>query len=290
MMYITRDYCKTDPWTAIIDMINANYFFQLYPGIVKLKEFEAMGPKRTRIVIEPNRSSNPGNLLPPIDRTEFFYDRLNCAEFFRQGVAYNVNGISLPITSWDIVQMVGAKNAIVFDVDDFLYEEFDSFTPFQDMIVQANPKSLRFVGFLKFRLFNTIQKDLATLGGTNEFPLINVEQGNGKLIGDYLLNQYDFTQWREMLEPIEVGASTRVKELAAMMRTVSGRPWNVAAINGPFNLNHAIGVDQFKCRIRYNGAITPEWSPRTEFRKVLVIELDGTLCTTAQGLLRLHYN
>ncbi|WDS62263.1 virion structural protein [Pseudomonas phage D6] len=292
-MYITQDYLKVGSWQAVIDMINDKYNFQLQPGIVKLKEMKALGPKRTQIEIIPNRSTNPINLMPEITETIFTYDRLDCTEFFRNTVAVNISGMKLPITTFDILNYIGAKNEIVFEVDDFIHQTFDHYSAIgeADFVIKADPRSLRFVGSLKVRLTNTLKFDLTTLSGQSfEFP--DVAQQHDKLFinGNFEMNRFDFTEQRELLRSIPVGLYHDPGKVAQAISRQTTQVYSVKPTPATRSLVHTLVQGEPHCKVLYNGAPIPRWTSRTDCQRVIVIELNTTYCTSVSGYLRLHYN
>lgn len=292
-MYITRDYLKVSPWQAVIDMINDKYNFQLQAGIVKLKTMTALGPKRTQVEIIPNRSTDPANLMPEITQTIFTYDRLNCTEFFRNTVAVNISGLKLPITTFDVLKVIGDKNEIVFDVNDFIHQTFDHYsaTGETDFVMQADKRSLRWVGSLKFRLINTGKVNLSSFANKNrEYPRITNKQNPLYANGDVLLTRFDFTEYRDLLYPIPIGQYHDLRWLASMLSNVSGYLFTVTATPSPYNLTSQLVNGEPHCKVLYNGAVIPRWSGRSDFSRVMVIELNTTYSTGMSGYIRLHYN
>ena len=292
-MYITRDYLKVGSWQAIIDMINDKYNFQLSPGITKLKTMTRLGPKRTQIEISPNRSRDAANLLPEITETVFTYDRLNCTEFFRNTVAVNVSGLKLPISTFDILRQIGEHNEIVFEPDDFVHQTFDHYSGVteNDFVIQADEQSLRFVGNLKVRLVNTTKVDISSFTGkVAEFPEVMWRPQLDKIRGDYYLSRYDFTAYRDSLKDIPVGLYNIPKQLLGPIYKTTRTMFSVSNTPVQLNLVHTVlnGVGHLK--VLYNGAPIPLWTRRTDFRKVLVVELSEELSTGIRGFLRLHYD
>lgn len=292
-MYITRDYLKVGSWQAIIDMINDVYNFQLQSGVVKLKEMTVMGPKRTRIEIIPNRSTNPINLMPEITETVFFYDRLNCTEFFRNTIAVDVSGLTLPITTFDILKQIGDRNDIVFEVDDFIHQTFDHYsgTTENDFIIEADERSLRFVGHLRVRLKNTTKVDLTQFqGSTYAFPEISVKHNPDTWRGDYYLSRYDFTEFRQILKDAPVGFWYHGDLLSKIIREGTGTEFGSSITPQSLNVTHSIIEGYPWVKILYNGAPTPQWTSRSEFNRILVLELNPDFCLGMDGFLRFHYN
>lgn len=292
-MYITRDYLKVGSWQAIIDMINDNYNFQLQSGVVKLKSFTVMGPKRTQIEIIPNRSTNPINLMPEITETVFSYDRLNCTEFFRNTIAVDVSGLTLPITTFDILKQIGDRNEIVFEVDDFIHQTFDHYSRAgeNDFIIQADERSLRFVGSLRVRLSNTTKTDLNQYQGrVFAYPQI-VDAPNPDVInGDYYLTRYDFTPWRQLLKDAPVGLWHHGDLLSDVIQQGTGTLFGSGKVPQQLNVTNTIVDGVAMAKIVYNGAVISKWSARKDFNRVLVIELSPDFATGITGHLRMHYN
>ncbi|MNC11140.1 hypothetical protein D3C75_588300 [compost metagenome] len=291
-MYITRDYLKVGSWQAVIDMINDKYNFQLQAGVVQLKEMKKLGPKLTQVEIIPNRSTNPGNLMPEITETVFTYDRLNCTEFFRNTFAVDIRGLTLPITTFDILKKISARNDIVFEVDDFVHQTFDHFSAVgeNDFNIQANEKSLRFVGFLKVRLTNTSKLDLATYTTpANEFPNVIEEPDNTKINGDYYVSSYDFSRYRDSLKDLKVGLYHNPEQLLNPLFQITGIKFQCQSVPAINNIVHSLVNGERHCKVLYNGATIPKWTMRSEFYRVVVLELSD-LSSNITGFLRLHYD
>jgi hypothetical protein len=291
-MYITRDYLKVGSWQAICDMINDKYNFQLQPGIVKLKELVKLGPKLTQIEIIPNRSTNPVNMMPEITETVFTYDRLNCTEFFRNTFAVDIRGLTLPISTIDILTKLGKRNEIVFETDDFIHQTFDRFNAVgdNDIIIQADDKSLRFVGFLRVRLTNTSKIDISTLTTKpNEFPEVTVRPDPAKINGNYCTNGYDFSRWRDSLKDLPVGLYHNPEQLLNPLFQASGIKFQIQSVPAVNNIVHSLVDGEPHCKVVYNGATIPKWTSRSEFYRVVVLELSD-LSSNMTGFLRLHYD
>lgn len=289
-MYLTRDYLKVDPWTALINLINNNYNYELQPGIVKLKAMTSLGPKLTQIEIIPNRSTNPNNSLPVITETIFTYERLDAGEFFRTQAAVDISGLMVPFTTLDILRLIGERNDIVFTVDDFhctTYETFSSLGS-PDILITADSHSMRFVGAMKVRLVNTLKKDLTPVPlRVTEFPKVNAVNPLGKVVADYCMSRYDFTEYRNTLHPIPVGRYDNIGKVLGPIFAVTSQWWNNSP--NPLPLNLTWDNTSLNAKVLYNGPPIPGWSTRTEFNRVLVIEL-SYMSTGAAGALRLHYN
>jgi hypothetical protein len=274
-------------------MINDKYNFQLQPGIVKLKEMKSLGPKRTQIEIIPNRSSNPGNLMPAITETVFTYDRLNCTEFFRNTVAVNISGLKLPITTFDILKQIGDRNQIVFETDDFVHQTFDHYNaPAEpDFIIQADSHSLRFVGHLKVRLVNTTKFNLSSITDVIlEFPEVTQKHNPAIKCGDFVFGRYDFTNWRELLKDTPTGLYHNPGLIAKAINACTGIRMSIGPQPYTESLVHTLVDDEPHCKVLYHGAPTSLWTARQDCNRVLVIELNPAYSTGMDGYIRLHYD
>jgi hypothetical protein len=292
-MFITRDYLKVDPWTSLIQLINDNYNFELQPGIVRLKEMVPKGAKRTQIEIIPNRSTREDNSLPEITETVFTYDRLDAGEFFRTTPAVNIDGLITPITTIDILNQIGERNDIVFGVDDFIGDTYDHYTAGSeaDIVIRANPLSLRWVGEMKVRLVNTKRIDFTNkVFEKVSFPDISPNLGDTKIVGDYYVTRYNFTLYRDRFKDVKVGLFNRPDSLLLPLYSLTGLDWKAVNQMAPFNIVNQIIEGERFCKVLYNGAPTPWWSRRTEFNRVLVIELSPDYSTEMLGFIRIHYD
>lgn len=289
-MYITRDYCKSSPWTAICDMINDACFTQINPGTARLLSMTALGATQTQIVIDVNISTSTDNTIPAVALDTYVYNRLDLATFFRQSTAYNIRDLPLPITTLSIAKLIGDDNAIVFDVADLVHETFTEYSPTQDIVVRAHPDSLRFVGELRVRLVNTLQRSISSLGTVLDFPDVNPLVDPSKLNGDYYTNGFDFTPMRQVLRSIPEGLYSETRQLLTGMSKITGYRWLGLNSTVEHNIAHSLVDDAPACMVRYHGGPVPEWSNHTEYNYVLVLELNPEFCTDLVGHLRLHYN
>ncbi|MBW6072768.1 DUF7941 domain-family protein, partial [Pseudomonas aeruginosa] len=186
-----------------------------------------------------------------------------------------------PYSSLKVVEKLSELNNIVFDVDDFEHTEYDVFN--QEFILHANRKSLRFVGFLRVRLINTLRKELPTFSKV-EFPDVgkpdNVKANDLSLInGTYYITGYDFSEHREYLRHLtKAGTHPDPKKMAAILAEVTNKPWTASKTPASHNIAYTEEIGVLKYRIIYNGIVLPRFSGRTDIQNVLVIELHKTLC------------
>ncbi|AEH03569.1 virion structural protein [Pseudomonas phage PhiPA3] len=273
-------------------MINEACLTQLFPGSTTLEEFESLGGTKTRIKIGVHRSTSPGNMLPEVELTEYTYDRLDLATFFRQSGTQTIAGKRLPYTTVEFAADIAKLNDIVFDVSDLVHFEMDRYG--QEYIIQANPKSLRWVGSLKIRLSNTLKKDLGTFSTQLEFPTANrfpVGNDGTKISGTYYVTGYDFTPHREYLKNIKVGDFfPDTKRFAAILKKVTGQPWTTSESAVSHNVCYDVLNGQQRFKVVYHGIPLPRYTPRKDKRMVLVIELSSTKCLDVVGQLLIHYD
>jgi hypothetical protein len=274
-------------------MINAECFLQLYPGSTRLVEFAAIGPKRTRIKIEADRSTDATNSMPEVTLTEFTYDRLRLQEFFALSPVINIEGLYLPITTQTIVEILAERTGIFFTLDDFIHEELKAYTGNNNYTLVANPKSLRWTGFLQIKLTNTVKEDLATLTTGLSFPSLLSLPSNNKWITRFQTAGYDFTEYRAYLESIGNGVfHPSAKKLAAIMAKVTKQTWVAMPVTVSRNIVHSVIDGELHYKVIYNGPAWDRFTVRTDMRKVMVIELSGEYCVEQDqtGWLLLHYN
>lgn len=289
-MLMTRDYLKADPWDALITRINDLYQIELQPYTTKLVELESLGDTRTRVVIGPNQSISDTNTAPPIERTEYFYDRLDLTSFFKGGIK-QLGGFQLPTDTFKIIEAIGEFNEIEFTLNDFMHVQYDAYG--QTYTLTANPKSMRFVGSIQFQLINTTKRLLSSLGGVSELPDANsfpLGASGEKLIAQYMTSSFDFTEEREFLKTLDKDSIWPTgKKLAAILQDVTKRPWVCSATEDEWNIAFEAKNGEGRLEVVYNGIVLPRFSPRKDIRRVLVLRT-SELCTNVDGYLLLHYN
>lgn len=282
-MYITRDYCKTDPWHAIIDMINNEYYLELQYDAVEIERFQPITHSYTRLVLK-NKDGTP---LP---KSEFFYDRLDLNEFFRGGIEIEIDDVSLPYSTLDLIKKISQINDIVFTVDDLECQVYDLYD--WTYSVKANYNSLRFVGSMNIVLRNTLKINLASVTNVHEFPeVVKLPALAGKGAGAYITPQFDFTYYRDSLIPVTTNSNwPSALELSVILKKVTKLPFTAKPSEYDYNIVSSIVDGEMRYKVLYNGFVIPEWSHRTDITNVLVIGLSDTLCKNYSGYLLLHYN
>lgn len=292
-MYITADYLKTDPWTAVIEMINNEYGTELSPYTAHLVSLESLGGTKTKIKIRTNISTSPDNTMPVVELPEFiYYDRLDLGKFFKGGPLYVMDNVRLPLTTYDIMSLLDTKNDITFSCTDLVPAAFDTFNKAYQLNAAAN--SLRFVGSINFNFANSLKYDLTAPPLVTAFPKVNTWQlGNKglKITGNYLFTGYDFTSYRDDIRPVKTnGGFANIQRLRGMIKTVTGQDWVVQDATTVNNLCHSIYEGGPRVRVVYNGVRDPAYTPRTDISYVMVLELSETRCSNVSGFLLLHYN
>lgn len=291
MMLLTRDYLQATPWDALIARINDLYRTELEPFTTRLGSFESEGGTRTRITIVPKQVDSSTNTAPPIVHTEYTYDRLDLSTFFVGPALKQLSGLTLPTDTFKVLDAISELNDIVFTLNDFTHVQYDTYN--EVLTLEANPKSLRFVGQVQFELVNTTKKLLANLGDKLEFPLANTWPlgTDGELIaGQYMVTGFDFTDEREFIKRLDKTAIwPSGRKLAAILEDVTGRPWVCSTEPSEWNIAYDVYQSEARFNVLYNGIVLPRYTPRTDIQRVLVLQL-GDLSTNVNGYLLIHYN
>lgn len=290
-MSTTRDYLQEDPWVAVVNRINDLYLTEIQPNTSSLKAIESLGGTRTKITIETNISEAEGNTMPPVTRYDYEYDRLDLASFFRVTTPKGLTGFALPTSTFKVIDAISELNDIKFTLNDFMHYQYDEYLKVYTL--EANPKSLRFVGSLQFELVNTTKQLLANVGNKVEFPVANtwpIGNDGTKAVGQYMLSGLDFTDEREFIKSLDsqsIWPSGR--KLAAILENVSGYPWVCSGTSSKWNIAYENKLGDAAFNVIYNGAVLPRYTSRTDIQRVLVLRL-GDLSSNVSGYLLIHYN
>lgn len=291
-MYMTRDYLKVDPWTAVIEMINNEYGTELQPYSTQLVSIESLGGTKTKIKIKTNISKSETNTMPKLDRDEFYYDRIDLRTLYKGGPVYVMDNVRLPLSTYQVMGMLDQTNETVFSFTDLEATLFSRFNTGYSLV--AKPESLRFIGSVPFTFENSLKYDLNTAVVTTEFPKANTWQfGNdgNKITGNYLFTGYDFTQERaELISAKTHHKFDNVSRLRGAIKRVTGQDWICEGTVEDNNLCYEIFEGENRVRVVYNGTIDPAYTARTDMSHVLVLELSSTRCANVSGFLLLHYN
>ena len=290
-MLMTRDYLQAAPWDALTARINDAYQTELEPYSTKLIELEALGRTYTRVVIGPNQVDSETNTAPPIERTEYFYERLDLATFFTGPAVKQLSGFTLPTDTFKILDAIGELNGIKFTLNDFLHVQYNAYG--QTFVLEANPKSMRFVGSVQFQLVNTTKKMLSNLGIKREFPTANLGPlgtSGTKIAAQYTTSGFDFTDEREFIKSLDKNSVwPSGRKLAAILQDVTKRPWVCSNEEAEWNIAYEAINGEGRLEVMYNGIVLPRFSPRKDIQRVLVLRT-SELSTNVDGYLLLHYN
>lgn len=290
-MYTTKDYLAVDPWQAVINRINEIYFTELTAYTTELVSLTSVSGTLTKIVVKPNIAQSDRNTMPPVEHTEYLYDRLDLATFFKTPGVANIPSFYLPTTTSKVLKQISELNEIVFTVNDFVEREYDEYSKVYTL--KASPKSLRFVGEVSFQFINTTKQQLSSVGNKLEFPLANaIPLGtvSGTMVGQYLTCGFDFTEHRDTLITLranEVWLDPR--KLAAIIADVTGDPWVCKSDTSDYNTAYNTVNGEASVNVVYNGIVLPRYSPRTDIQRVCILRL-SELSSNVSGYLLLHYN
>lgn len=290
-MLMTRDYLQAAPWDALIARINDTYQIELEPYTTQLVELESQGGTRTRVVIAPHQVDSETNTAPDVSRTEYFYDRLDLASFFKGPTIKQLSGMTVPTDTFKILDAISELNDIKFTLNDFIHIQYDSYG--QRYTLQANPKSLRFVGSVQFELVNTTKQLLSNLGAKREFPDANsgpLGTSGLKRAAQYMTGGFDFTEEREFLKSLsKTSVWPSGRKMAAILQDVTKQPWVCSTNQVEWNIGFANINGEARLEVMYNGIVLPRFSPRKDIQRVLVLRLSD-LSTNVDGYALLHYN
>lgn len=291
-MLLTRDYLKTAPWDALIGAINNEYGTELQPYSTQLVSLTPIGDVHTQIVIKANQVEGLFNTAPPIERTVYTYDRLDLSTFFRSPGVRSLTGFTLPVDTFKVLDAIGEFNDIKFTLNDFMHFQYDSYE--EVYTLTANPKSLRFVGSIRFKLVNTTKRNLSDVATIFEYPNANTwPLGNldgSKISAQYVTAGYDFTSERDYIKTLKLNSVWPTgSKLAAIIADITGTNWVCSDSKVDWNIANSVINGLGEVKVIYNGRVLPRYSPRTDILNVVVLEL-GKMSSNVAGYLLLHYN
>lgn len=290
-MLLTRDYLKAKPWNALIAKVNETYGTEIEPYSTRLESITSLGGTKTRVVILPNQVESDYNTAPILTQTEYIIDRLDLATFFKVPGVKQLGGFTLPTSTFKILDALSELNDIVFTLNDFVHVQYDEYG--QTYTLTANPKSLRFVGEVKFQLVNTTKRLLSSLGNVLEFPdVVSWPLGcdGSKAAGQYLTSGYDFTEYRDEIKDITKDSVWPTgRKIAAILEMVTKRPWVCTNTVNEFNICHNVRNGEARVEVFYHGVALPRYTNRKDMLNVLVLQLSD-LSSNVSGYLLIHYN
>lgn len=286
-----NDYLKLTPWDALIEMVNQKYLVNLDSKATELLDFTPGVGTETSITLKIQRSNAQGNLLPNFDQRTFTYSRLDLASYFASNPV-NLTGFKVPVSTYSIIKRITQLTGIQFDHNDFINEVIHDETVLANFELTAHPRSLRWVGEAALPIVAT-KSDLSDVIVNPNSDALKLPSGQStKIQGQHLLMPFDFTLYRnDMLALNVVDAVIPPARLVSIINKVTRNinNWVCDGTPSAYNIAESIQDDLAVYKVLYNGPVISKWSPRTEMRNVVVLQLSDTLCTNIAGNLLLHY-
>lgn len=292
-MLVTDDYLKLDPWEALIRIINDRYHLELDTKTTTMVSFEVGTGTRTSIRLSRKRSDSPRNLLPEFTERTFHYSRIDLESYFGSEPIV-VSDIALPTSTSTLIKQLSTASGVVFSHNDFINDFIETDEELEGYVLQAHPKSLRWVGSLRFTnrtepksldlVTNPVLKEALTLHDAE------VE----KIIGRHLLVNRDFTPYRSLLELLQIGGyelpPERLLTILNDLGEEQGSSWVCEDGLKPWNIASRVTDGLAMYEVIYNGVVLDRWTPRRDIRSVLVLRIHPDYCTNLSGYLLLHYD
>lgn len=145
-----EEYLETPPWEAFIQMVNDYYPLELNPTLTDLCSIERISGEKTRVTLSISRYRHRDQLLPPFTVRAINYYRLDLSTFFTGRLTLPLKLDKAPVTTRDIVDVIGAQLKIVFDRNDFKHKLIEPGS--KSVTLEAHPRSLRWVGAIDLPL------------------------------------------------------------------------------------------------------------------------------------------
>lgn len=290
-MFDVRRYLSMDPWRGLVTMISDRTYIDLIPSNCELVSLESLGGLATRATISTNRGKSSAQLLKALpSELTYLYNRLDPNEFFRTSLeALNIDGLSLPISTSDILQRITEQKGIVFDAEDFEYVEF---TAFGSLSLISKPESLRWVGLLDLTLVNTNNKPLSVALVNKSSPDVFRSLGaTGRIMDIVYFYNHDFTQYRQDMAALIDSPNGLSKErLGQILKEVTGDNWVCKTSVEPFNFCTDVVAGAPVYQILYVGPPILTYTQRTDKRNLIVLRLNQLRSTALTGAILLHYD
>lgn len=291
-MLTTQDYMRLPPWEALIRLVNQTHQLRLHPATTRLHALTDLGAGLTEVTLTTQRNRYPHSLLPPFSEQSFRYRRADLTQFFQVAERAKLSGLRLPCTTREVVAQLSALTGVVFDRNDFINEDLETYVQAHQYVLRASPHSLRWVGALPLHLFlegwDLSQPSSETTLALGRYPTPPVP---GKAQGPLLLSCFDFTAHRALLSAMSPGPSPLANaRLLALLNAQAHPPWQLSPSGAPNNLTTHLDNGEPQYTVLYNGPCIERYTHREDLQFVLVLELSDAYCTNASGHLTLHYN
>lgn len=145
----TLDYLAWSPWTALIQMVNDAYGYDLDETLVTLVAVEPLEEGQVEVTLASSRGDKRWGILPAVPEDEFtvVYSRLSLEELLDDDQTPIPIGLSRPTTTLEVVRVLAERSDIVFDDNDFVHERIE-LTDANPYLLTAGPLSLRWYGEL----------------------------------------------------------------------------------------------------------------------------------------------
>lgn len=290
IMITTEDLLKDDPWDAIINVINDEFGYQLIPATTQLTSFIPTEDHYVTFSIDRLLGSNSANLLPPLTVKEFSYKRLNLKYLVDGANVFNVAGLQLPATTFQVMETLAALKGFKLTKKDVVADTLISYGA--SYTIRAHSESLRFYGSVVVTVSGEGRIDISTFPDKQQPHTNYIENlaDVSKYNGCYYTHTYDFTEHREYL--LTLGGVNKYPDairLASLLANVTGKPFK--AMNG-LSEHNLVGTAEngiLASDLIYNGKVIPKYSHRQDLNRCIVIKMNPTYCNDITGHLVLHY-
>lgn len=219
---------------------------------------------------------------PALGRATVYYDRVDLSTVFTapNGVNPMVVPVDLPraITTHDIIPAINYYHGLDMSVDDiepFLVDH-ENLT----VVIQATPGSIGWLGSIVAKLAPGGPQLAQNFPNTESivpyvYPYYNVKLGSASVYS----YPYKFDDYAAEL--LAAGTGLSLPRLAAIIKAVTGHPWEIWRMPSVYNLKEAV--------ISYNGPNLAELPSNPNSQYVMVVDL-SLYCINLGGKLLIHYS
>jgi hypothetical protein len=274
------------PRAALLELINSRNDVQLQDDWIAILNPTVVSGRETEVTLKVRKSFDPFAPVPFQGETKFTYNRLDITEFF-MGAKINLT-MPLPTTTSAFLEVLTNEYGYVFDSDDF-YEDIITVANAHGYRLRATPRSLRWIGEYAVNLMP--REDLELMAKVTDLGSLNPVLHQGRPFVTHNKPFTDGLYYGSYLKNIRKGVIVDGVYLASIMGSIYsglnvgvGKTWTYSPTAGPKNL--------YGAQVKYNGHVEDIGAVpyNKNATKVLIIELNPTLCTDVAGTLVIYYN